>query len=148
VEKPTIKKVAHILDRKGDDVWTIGPDSSVREALEVMADKNIGALVVVRDGNVIGIISERDYARKIILKGRSSMDARVAEIMTTDVAYVDPERTAEECMALMSDGHFRHLPVLREGQLVGLVSIGDVVKAVLSEREFVIDQLMQYIRGG
>ncbi len=140
--------VKQLLQTKGSDVWTVTPDSSVYEALKLMADKNVGALVVVEAGNLIGIISERDYARKIILEEKSSTITPVREIMTNKVWCVRPEQTIEECMALMTDKHVRHLPVLADGQLVGIVSIGDAVKMIISQQEFLIEQLESYIVGG
>ena len=142
-----MKTVMEILSRKGNDFWYIAPESTVYEALEMMSDKDIGALLVIENGNVIGIISERDYARKVALLGRLSKEIPVREIMSTKVMYVKPNRTPEECMALMTNKRVRHLPVLEDNKLVGVISIGDVVKAVIDEKEFVIDQLVQYITG-
>jgi len=143
-----MKTVTEILEKKGSSVWTIGPDEMVIEALRVMADKEIGALVVVESGKVVGIFTERDYARKVILKGAASRETPVRDIMSTRVAYVRLEMTAEECLALMTEKRFRHLPVLVDDELKGLVSIGDAVKAVIEEREFMIGQLENYIMGG
>jgi len=143
-----MKTVTEILEKKGSSVWTIGPDEMVIEALRVMADKEIGALVVVESGKVAGIFTERDYARKVILKGAASRETPVRDIMSTRVAYVRLEMTAEECLALMTEKRFRHLPVIVDDELKGLVSIGDAVKAVIEEREFMIGQLENYIRGG
>lgn len=140
--------VEQILKTKGRQVWSVPPDSSVLEALQLMADKNIGAVLVIDKGKLVGIFSERDYARKVILQGRSSKDTPVADVMTTRVTYVQPKHTTDECMALMTDGHFRHLPVIDNMQVVGVISIGDVVKAVISKQEFVIEQLENYITGG
>lgn len=142
-----MKTVRDILRNKGHEVWSVRPDNSMFEALEMMADKNVGALLVIQQEDVVGIVSERDYARKIILKGKTSKQTLVSEIMTRDTLYVDPEYRVEECMALMTDEHVRHLPVLEEDRLVGLISIGDVVKAVISEKQFVIEQLERYIKG-
>ena len=128
-------------------VWTIGPESSVYDAIAFMADKEIGALVVVEQNKVVGIITERDYARKIVLQDKSSKETPVREIMTGRVIYVHPEQTIEECMALMTEKHIRHLPVLDENRLCGMVSIGDVVSMLISEKDFIIDQLTQYISG-
>jgi CBS domain-containing protein len=140
--------VKDILDQKGHTAWTIGPEAKVLEALELMAKKGIGALVVVDKGDdVIGIISERDYARKIILMGRQSQDTPVNDIMTKEVYGVHYETTAEECMALMTDKHFRHLPVCKDGKLAGIISIGDVVKAVMTEQKVTIANLENYIMG-
>ncbi len=142
-----MKTVKQLLDVKGHAVWTIGPDASVYEALKLMADKDVGALLVLEAGKLAGIISERDYARKVILKGKFSKDTPVHEIMTTRLVYVRPEQTLQECMALMTDQHIRHLPVLAGEELVGLVSIGDLVKAIISEQEFLIQNLQDYIMG-
>jgi CBS domain-containing protein len=141
-------KVSEILQRKGAKVWTIGPDDTVRAALEVMAEKHIGALVVTEDVVPIGIFSERDYARKVVLRGRASDTSRVGEVMTSDPCCIPPERTADECMALMTEKRIRHLPVVVDRQLAGIISIGDVVKTVLADREFAIQQLENYISGG
>ncbi|MFO7983445.1 MAG: CBS domain-containing protein [Desulfuromonadales bacterium] len=143
-----MKTVSEILKKKGSSVWTIGPEEMVIEALRVMADKEIGALVVVESGKVVGIFTERDYARKVILKGAASRETPVRDIMSTRVAYAQLEMTAEECLALMTEKRFRHLPVIDDGELKGLVSIGDAVKAVIEEREFMIGQLENYIMGG
>lgn len=143
-----MKKVAHILDAKGRDVWAVTPDTRVAEALAMMADKNCGALLVLSEGNIAGIVSERDYARRVEPEGKTAAGTLVSEIMTVDVEYVDPEQTAEECLALMTESYFRHLPVLADGELAGIVSIGDVVKAVIEEQGFVIEQLHRYITGG
>ncbi len=139
--------VGEMLKSKGRDVWTIEPEKTVYEALVYMSEKNVGALVVVKDRKVIGIISERDYAREIVLKGKSSSDTPVREIMTTKVCYVSESHKIDECMALMTEMTVRHLPVLEKSDLVGIVSIGDVVKSVISEQEFVIGQLVSYITG-
>lgn len=139
--------VSQLLQIKGADVWSVEPDASVYEALKLMADKNVGALIVLKAGDLVGIISERDYARKVILKGKSSMTTPVKEIMTTKVYCVRPEQTIQECMALMTEKRIRHLPVLEEGQLAGVISIGDVVKAIISNQEFIIEQLENYIAG-
>ena len=141
-------KVSEILERKGSKVWTIGPADSVLQALEVMAERRIGALVVVEEETPVGIFSERDYARKVVLRGRSSRDSQVREVMTSDPCCIPPERTAEECMALMTEKRIRHLPVVVDRRLVGIISIGDVVKTVLADREFAIRQLESYISGG
>ncbi len=137
--------VAQLLQDKGRAVWTIAPDAMVYDALSLMAEKNVGALVVVAGQRVVGIISERDYARKVILKGKFSKDTPVREIMTDKVYFVRPAQTVEECMALMTAERVRHLPVLEDEQLVGLISIGDVVRTVISEKEFLIKQLEHYI---
>jgi len=140
--------VKELLREKGSQVYTIAPQSTVYEALELMAAKNIGSLVVLEHGNVAGVFTERDYARKVILKGRSSKTTTVAELMVTDVLYVSPDDTIENCMALMTDKRLRHLPVMENGKLAGVVSIGDIVKVIISEREFTIRELERYITGG
>jgi CBS domain-containing protein len=139
--------VRQILKNKGQQVWSISPAASVYEALQLMAAKDIGALAVVKEERLVGIFSERDYARKVILHGKTSRETRVDEIMTGRVVVVGPERTTEECMALMTEKHIRHLPVVEGERLIGLISIGDVVKAVISNQEFVINQLENYISG-
>lgn len=142
-----MKTVKHILQAKGQKVWSITPDDSVYDALSLMADKEVGALLVLEAGRLVGIISERDYARKMILKGKSSLGTPVKEIMTQKVICVRREQTIEECMALMTDKHIRHLPVLEGDAVVGVVSIGDLVKAVMEEKDFMIKQLENYITG-
>jgi len=139
--------VEEMLQQKGHDVWTISPKATVMEALKLMAEKHIGALVVMHDDQVVGIISERDYARKVILRGKSSINTQVKEIMTDKVYYVSPKTTAEECLILTTQQSIRHLPVLENGKLVGLVSIGDVVKTIIGEQETEIRQLSDYISG-
>jgi CBS domain-containing protein len=140
--------VAHILTSKSDrSVYTIAPAASVFEAVKLMADKSIGALVVVDGENIVGMITERDYARAIVLMARSSKTTAVREIMTARVMYVLPDQTSEQCMALMTEHRLRHLPVVDQGKLVGLISIGDLVKDVISEQKFTIQQLQHYITG-
>ena len=140
--------VAQILKSKPDGVvHTTTPSASVFDAVKLMAEKNIGALLVKEGERIVGVVTERDYARKIILMARSSKDTPVRDIMTADVMFVQPDRTSEECMALMTENRLRHLPVLDQGKLVGLVSIGDLVKDVISEQKFIIQQLEQYIAG-
>src|SRR5213083_3650213 len=140
-----MKTVAQLLRTKGQQVLSVAPDIPVFEALEVMAEKNVGALLVVEGERLVGIFSERDYARKVILKGKSSKETPVREIMSSHVLYVRPEQTLEDCMALMTDKRVRHLPVLEEGKVVGVISIGDVVKALIDEQQFIIEQLQNYI---
>jgi len=142
-----MKTVTQLLRTKGQQVLSVAPDIPVFEALEVMADKNVGALLVVEGERLVGVFSERDYARKVILKGKSSKDTPVREIMSSHVLYVRPEQTIEDCMALMTDKRVRHLPVMEEGRVVGVISIGDVVKAISAEQEFIIEQLQNYITG-
>lgn len=140
--------VAGILKSKRDPtVYTIAPTATVFEALKLMAEKGIGGLPVVDGDKVVGIFTERDYARKIALMARSSKDTLVREVMTTPVLYVRPDQTSEECMALMTENRLRHLPVMDQGRLVGLVSIGDLVKDIISEQRFIIEQLEHYIVG-
>src|SRR5437660_6554155 len=137
-----MKTVTQLLRGKGQGILSVSPDTPVFDALQVMADKNVGALLVLERGELVGIFSERDYARKIILKGKASKETPVREIMSSHVLYVRPEQTLEDCMALMTDKRVRHLPVLEEGQrVVGVIYIGDVVKDILSEQEFIIEQL-------
>ena len=140
--------VADILKAKGDAiVHTIGPDDSVFDALQRMAEKGIGALLVTEGDSIVGIVTERDYARKIALKGRTSALTYVRDVMTTSVMFVKPTQTSEECMALMTDNRLRHLPVVKDDKLIGLISIGDLVKDIISEQKFVIEQLEHYISG-
>ena len=139
--------VKDLLEIKSKEVWTIEPGASVYDAIAKMADKQIGALVVTEGNKVVGIITERDYARKVILRDRSSKSTAVREIMTERVIYVQPKQTIEECMALMTEKRIRHLPVLDGDKLIGMVSIGDVVRRLISEKEFLIDQLTRYISG-
>jgi len=140
--------VRQILQSKGGRIWSVAPHATVFEALMLMAEKDIGAVTVVEGGKLVGIFSERDYARKVVLKGRSSKDTEVAELMTPDVFYVHPDQTIEECMALMTKRHIRHLPVLDGDDLVGIITIGDAVKAVIADQEVMISSLENYIRGG
>lgn len=140
--------VADILKTKADDtVHAIGPNDSVYDALQRMADKGIGALLVMQGDAIVGIVTERDYARKIALKGRTSALTKVRDVMTTSVRFVKPSQSSEECMALMTDNRLRHLPVVDNGRLLGLISIGDLVKDIISEQKFVIEQLEHYITG-
>ena len=140
--------VADILKSKADPaVHTIGPEASVFDAVKLMAQKNIGALLIVEHDQVIGMLTERDYARKIVLMARASRETKLRDIMTRPVMYVRPQHTSEECMALMTENRLRHLPVLDKGQLIGLVSIGDLVKNIISEQKFIIEQLSHYISG-
>jgi CBS domain-containing protein len=139
--------VRDMLRTKGHDIWSVSPDTSVYDALKLMAVKNIGAVLVKDAENLVGILSERDYARKVILRGKTATDTPASEIMTESVICVPPEETAEECMALMTEKKVRHLPVLEDEQLIGVISIGDVVKAIIPEQEFIIEQLEHYVRG-
>ena len=142
-----MKTVRDILNTKGHDVWCIGLENTVFEALRRMAEKEVGALVVMDGPRLAGIISERDYARKIVLLGRTSPNTLVKEIMTSHVAYTHPEQSIEECMAIMTDKRVRHLPVIEAGKLVGLISIGDLVKSIIADQKFIIEQLERYIIG-
>jgi CBS domain-containing protein len=141
------RTVRQLLDGKGHSVWSISPDEPVLEALKLMADKNVGALVVLDRGKLVGILSERDYVRRAILQENSPLEVPVREMMTTRVITVGLDRTIEECMALMTDRRIRHLPVVEDDRLVGILSIGDLVKAVIDEQSFVIEQLEKYITG-
>ena len=139
--------VKDLLEIKNKEVWTIEPGASVYNAIAKMADKQIGALVITEGNKVVGIITERDYARKVILQDKSSKNTAVREIMTERVIYVQPNQKIEECMALMTEKRIRHLPVLDGDKLIGMVSIGDVVRELISDKEFIIDQLTRYISG-
>jgi CBS domain-containing protein len=142
-----MKTIQQLLQTKGYDIWSINPEAMIFDALKLMAEKKVGALLVLDAGKLVGIFSERDYARKVILHGKSSRNTPVREIMTERVIYVHLDQTIEECMALMTEKRVRHLPVMSGDQLVGVISIGDVVKAVISEQEFIIEQLENYITG-
>lgn len=143
-----MKTVKDILRIKGNEIWTTTPDATVYEALQTMAEKNVGALVVLDADAVVGIMSERDYARKVILHGRSSREIRVREIMSSEVYFVQTEQDIQECMAQMTEKRVRHLPALENDRLVGIISIGDVVKALIAEHESTIKHLEDYITGG
>ena len=142
------RNVKELVEQKGADVWSVRPDVTVFETLELMASKEIGAVLVFDGERLVGMFSERDYARQVILKGKASKDTPVRDVMTARVTYVRPEQTVEDCMALMTDKRVRHLPVLDEGRVIGVISIGDVVKAVISEKQFIIEQLENYITSG
>jgi CBS domain-containing protein len=142
------KSIRDVLKNKGDFVINISPDATVYNALELMASKNVGALLVMEGKQVVGIISERDYARKVILEGRSSLNTVVQKIMSTKVLYITQDMSVEEGLALMSDKRCRHLPVLKDKELIGMVSIGDLVNAHVAEKDFMINQLEHYILGG
>jgi len=139
--------VRQLINRKGNKIWSTQSDAKVFAALELMAEKGIGALLVFDGDELVGIFSERDYARKVILKGKSSHSTAVSEIMTKNVICVRPDQSMNDCMALMTDKHIRHLPVLEDDKIIGVISIGDVVKEIISEQEFVIGQLENYITG-
>ena len=139
--------VREILRSKGEQVWSVAPDSTVYAALEVMAERDVGAVLVLEARRVVGIFSERDYARHLVLKGKSSRSTSVRELMSTRVLYVRPDQTIDDCMAIMTRKRIRHLPVMEGDRLVGLVSVGDVVKQAIADREFAIQQLENYITG-
>src|SRR5260370_3475669 len=146
-ESETMTSVAQILQGKGPQVWSVSPTTLVYSALKMMAEKNVGALLVLEGHELKGIFSERDYARKVILEGKSSRDIPVKEIMSTVVFTALPGQSVEECMAQMTDKRIRHLPVVEEGRVIGIISIGDAVKAIIAEREFMIKHLENYITG-
>jgi CBS domain-containing protein len=135
----------HLLERKGSDVYSIGPDDAVLQAIQLMAERHVGALLVMRGAELVGIVSERDYARKVILLGRSSAETRVKQIMSSPVTTVTPAHTVNECMKIVTEQRVRHLPVLEQGRVIGVVSIGDLVKAVIEEQQQQIEQLERYI---
>ena len=139
--------VRNILQKKGNAVHSISPDSSVYDALEELEENNLGSLVVVENGKLTGVFTERDYARKVILKGRSSKETLVRDIMSSRPIFVNPDNTLDECMQLMSDKFIRHLPVLENDELVGVISIGDLVRYIIYEKDFIIDNLEHYITG-
>ncbi len=142
-----MKLVRHLLDRKGRDVIAVEPNTSVYDAIKLMADRAVGSLLVMQDGELSGIVTERDYARKVILKGRSSETTTVGEIMSSDVITASVGQTVNECMTLMTEKRIRHLPVVTKGEVVGLISIGDLVNAIISDQQEEIEQLEQYISG-
>jgi CBS domain-containing protein len=139
--------IKHVLDQKGCDVRAVHPDATVFDALNLMAQYNIGSLAVLENGTLVGLITERHYAREIVLKGRTSPGTRVRDVMSTKVVFARPDQTVEECMGIMTAKAVRHLPVLEDGRLVGLVSIGDMVKSVIGDQQFTIEQLERYIHG-
>ena len=136
-----------LLKGKGHDVWSVHPDDTVLDAIKMLAEKDIGALIVTKDGQPVGIFTERDYARNVYLKGRSSLDTAVRDVMVAPVICVKPVQTVDECMALMTAKRFRHLPIMDGDELVGMVSIGDWVKSVIAEQQFTIEQMEQYIHS-
>jgi CBS domain-containing protein len=143
-----MKTCRELLDQKGNAIWSVNPSETVFATLELMAEKGIGAVLVFESERLVGMFSERDYARQVILKGKTSRDTPVRDVMTGRVTYVRPEQTLDDCMALMTDKHVRHLPVIDGGQVIGVLSIGDIVKAVISEKQFIIEQLENYISSG
>jgi CBS domain-containing protein len=142
-----METVKQLLDAKGHEIWTISPGDTVFAAIQEMAKREIGALLVTRDTKPVGIVSERDYARKVILRGHSSRDTLVKEIMTTKLYYARPMLTIEQALALMSARKIRHLPVIEDGEVQGMITMGDLVKAIIAEQKFIIDQLQSYITG-
>ena len=139
--------IRQLLREKGHEIYSVSPESTVYDAIRKMADENIGSLVVMEGGKIVGIITERHYARNVVLKGRASPATRVREIMENNVLYAQPDQSVEECMAIMTDKRVRHLPVIEQGKEIGLVSIGDLVKSIISDQKFTIDQLEHFIRG-
>jgi CBS domain-containing protein len=141
---PTVRQ---LLDEKGDKVFSVGPNDTVYDALRKMEEKDVGSLIVIDGEKVVGIITERDYARKVILKGRASPTTLVQDIMEIKVLYAQPDQAVEECMAIMTDKRVRHLPVFERGTLIGVISIGDLVKSIISDQKFMIDQLERFLHG-
>jgi CBS domain-containing protein len=141
----SMKQICDLLRDKGRDVWSLTPDTTVYDAIDQMAQKEVGALLVMEDGRLVGIVSERDYARKVILKGRASRETLVREIMSSPVITVSPEFSVEQTMALMTEKRIRHLPVVTAAQVVGVISIGDVLRGMMDEKEFHIQQLTKYV---
>ena len=143
-----MRTIEQLLQVKGNDIWSIVPQATAYNALQIMAEKNVGALLVIEKEKMVGIFSERDYARKVILKDRSSKNTSVGELMTQKVFYIDADSTLKECMALMTAKRVRHLPVLKNNELIGIVTLGDVVKQIISDQQFAIRELEKYITGG
>ena len=139
--------IAQLLNTKGDQIWSVEPKATIFEALEIMSEKEIGALLVMVDGKLTGIFSERDYARKVILKGKSSKETAVGELMTKKVFYIDSQKTINDCMAMMTAKRIRHVPVIEDNQVMGIITIGDVVNQIISEQEVTINHLENYITG-
>ena len=140
--------VDQLLANKGSDIWSVTPDATVFEALQMMAEKNVSGLLILENEKLVGIFTERDYARKLILKGRFSKDTKVGDLMTTNVLYVETKNTIDDCMTLMTEKRIRHLPVFDDGKLVGILTIGDLVKQIISEQQTTIQHLENYIAGG
>ena len=139
--------IAQLLNAKGDQIWSVEPKATIFEALEIMSEKEIGALLVMEDGKLAGIFSERDYARKVILKGKSSKETPVGELMTKKVFYIDSQKTINDCMVMMTAKRIRHVPVIEDNQVMGIITIGDVVNQIISEQEVTINHLENYITG-
>lgn len=142
-----MESVRQLLESKGREVWSISPDATVYDAVKMMAEKQVGALAVTQGEELVGVFSERDYARKVTLEGRSSRDTTVGDIMTRRVCYAQLDQQVDECMAIMTEKRVRHMPVMEGDRLVGMISVGDLVKSVISEQKFVIEQLENYIHG-
>jgi len=142
-----IDTVRLVLKQKGQNVWAVSPEACVYDAIEIMSEKYVGALMVVYEGKLVGVVSERDYARKVILQGRSSKETQVKEIMTSPAIFVTPDQTVEDGMRIMTDKHIRHLPVVEDGKILGVVSIGDLVKWMISAQQHTISQLHSYINS-
>ena len=142
-----MRTVEQLLQVKGNDIWSISPQATAYNALQIMAEKNVGALLVMEKKELVGIFSERDYARKVILKEKSSKNTSVGELMTREVFYIDADSTLEESMALMTTKRIRHLPVLKNNRLIGIVTLGDVVRQIISDQQFAIRELEKYITG-
>jgi len=142
-----MKTIKQLIDEKGNNIYSISPEAFVYEALELMAEKDIGALVVTEGNKLVGIFSERDYARKIVLKGKTSKDSRVSELMVKGIYYIHPDKTVQDCMVLMTEKKIRHVPVMENDNLIGIVSIGDVVKAIIKQQRATIKDLENYITG-
>jgi CBS domain-containing protein len=142
-----MQRVNHLLARKGKDVWSVNADEPVLEAIQIMADRHVGALPVLRDGKLVGLVSERDYARKVVLLGRSSAETFVREIMSSPVISVPPGESVQRCMEIMTERRIRHLPVVEEGAMIGMISIGDLVRAVIEDQANTIEQLEKFIVG-
>ena len=140
--------VGNILKQKGNQVWSIGPEDTVYRALEILAEKNIGVLLVMEGEKVVGIFSERDYARKVILKGKSSVKMKVGEIMSKNVLYASPGDSVEKCMAIITENKIRHLPIMQDGKLLGMITSGDIINHIISRQKFEIQELKKYITGG
>ena len=142
-----MKRVSQLLDRKGHEIWSVGPNDSVYDAIRVMSEKSVGALMVMDGDQLVGVISERDYARHVVLKGRSSIETPVRDIMSTRIVRASPQLSVQECLGLMTDKRVRHLPVMDGDSVLGVVSIGDLVKAIITDQRITIEQLERYIKG-